>query len=358
MLTSQAELISEKKSDEQKPNALQLLAKATEVLKKCYDLQEAQLIKQEHEPFPVDSASQSSGSDYDSHNAVAEEQWASVVEPITGDTVIDTTAAQIDVLTSMCGLTPLLSAHELDQIKDTASAVFRHQDAFSANATNRQGELFLGKANFTIAFLDAAFRYNLIDIPVYEAELKDAFASVLEPSFETPQARCDHADALLVFYTALATTVDAAVLSLDERNRISHLQWTLLSSALSDLSRALALPNVQNVARIHMRRGDCELLRYRMGEHPVDYKPAASNSATLLKNAATYYRGSMNAARVEGAEDGASEAMVKEAIVNSLSNNGKVEGLAHEALEKAGLFLEEMKSEGLVSEDCFRSLTA
>ena len=354
MFASQAELIAEKASDAQKQSALQLLKKAAEIFDRCYELQSVQLAQQEQELAAVESASQSSGSEYNSQNAVVAEQWASIVEPISNDALIDTTVAQLEVFTSMCGLTPWLSASDLDQIRDTVTLMFDvHRIPFSANVMIRRTELFLAKSNFTAAFLDASFRYNRIDAHTYADKLAKAFAPVLEPGLETPQARCDYADTLLTFYTTLVTTRDETALSSNEMDSPNHLQWTLLASALSDLQRALALPNVQNLARIHMRRGDCELLRYRMGESPTPYKPAISNAATLLKNAATYYRGSAAAARVEGE---AWEATVKEAVANALANGGRMEGLVLEGKEKVGLVLDEMRSEGLISEECYQSL--
>ena len=352
-MTSQAELITDKASDAERQSALQLLKKAADIFDHCYALQFTQLNGQELGHEHGKSASQSSGSDHNSTEAVTEERWASLLEPLTHDILIDTTIAQVNVYTSMYSLYPWLSTAELDHLNACAVRTFSNQDSLSAHATNRHLELPLAKANFTAASLDANFRFNRLDIHTYETELKSAFAATLEPPLETPQTRCDHADALLNFHAAILTMADE-----NERSRLAQLQWTFLSSALSDYQRALSLPDVQNLAKIHMRRGDCELLRYCMGEAPLMYKLASASSTTLLKNAATYYRGSAAAARVEGIEGGDTEPRIKEAIANAMVSGERLGELPPGLMETIGVILEDMANEGLISVDTCRNLIA
>ena len=351
-MTSQAELITDKASDSERQSALQLLKKAADIFDRCYELQFAHLKGQEFAPEHTETASQSSGSEYSSSNAVAEEHWASLLEPLTYDTLTDTTIAQIEVYISICALHSWLSASDLDHIDSRAAQIFRNQDQLSAQVTSRHSETSLAKANFIAASLDASFRLNLLGINTYENGLKSAFATVLEPPLETPQARCDHADALLTFH---ATIVAAS--NEDERSRLAQLQWTLLSSALSSYQRALALPDVQNLAKIHMRRGDCELLRYRMAEPPLMYKAASASSTILLKNAATYYRGSAAAARIDNVEGGDTESNIKEAVASALVSGEKA-GLPPGLMKTFRATLEEMGNEGILSGDTYRNLLA
>ena len=335
----------------QKQSALQLLKKAADVFDRCYGLQLARLNEQDLGPEHGESASQSSGSEYNSANAVAEEHWASLLEPLTHDTLIDTTIAQIDVYTSICSLHPCLSAADLDDVNAHATRTFDNQDSLSAHTVSRHSELPLARANFKAALLDANFRLNRLDAHTYEIELKNAFAAILQPTLESSQAHCDYADALLTFHATIVSTADE-----NERSRLSQLQWTLLSSALFSYQRALALPNVRNVTQIHMRRGDCELLRYRMGERPLMYKPASASATTLLKNAAVFYRGSAATAKAEGIEGGSVEPEVKEAVANALVSGVRLDGLSPSLTEIVGSVLEEMGNEGLISEDAYWSL--
>lgn len=100
---------------------LKLLEEALELQTRCLSIQEMKLEeneRQQHEsqettapPEPVASGAEPTQQENDID--AAEDQWFSVLEPITPDTLIDTALAQIGTLTTLCSIisssnTPLL----------------------------------------------------------------------------------------------------------------------------------------------------------------------------------------------------------------------------------------------------------
>lgn len=123
--------------------------------------------------------------------------------------------------------------------------------------------------------------------------------------------------------------------------------------ALDSLTAAGKLPNAKNLPRIHLRRGDCELLRRRLGGAPLNYDLALKSASTLLKNAEIYYRGAARLARVETAADEEVEASIKETVVLAIST-----GYHNSLRERKDLYdsavqevIEEMNEEGLLWEE-------
>lgn len=302
-------------------------------------------------------------------DASADGSWAAIIEPVTKDTLLDTIIAQLDTLTAICNLIGSPGATEPSWIEKYHRTTIRDKiTAYSPpNDPARQQELILTTAKFTCALADAGFRTHQLDLAAYEHELNAAFPPSQTLS-QNPQALCDLADAELAF----SASIHAAVPHSPGASSNAALRWTHLTRALNALSTAAALLHAQNLPRIHLRRGDCELLRRGLARRPLLYDVAVRSAATLLRNAEVYYRGAAAVARSERVtyyngddvddEDVELEALAKEAVACALrGDDSKVDSL-QAGTERGGRGLgignvvDEMRDEGLVGGDELRDL--
>lgn len=73
-------------------------------------------------------------------------------------------------------------------------------------------------------------------------------------------------------------------------------RWTALTTALKCLTAASKIPDAENLVKIHIARGDCEVNRFQLGQMEVPFETASNNSEVLLKNAGKMYVGAKNLA--------------------------------------------------------------
>ena len=234
-------------------------------------------------------------------------------------------------------------------IEEYSIAILKKAVDYAAN-TEREFEVILTRANFLSSYIDASFRAGRIDLPRYERELEAAFGPDIDLS-RSAQGLCDRADAFISFTTSIHAVFDVTNLTGTDLSQLNDIRWKWLTKALDDLTAASRLPEAHNLSKIHIRRGDCELLRRRLGEEPTSYVPARKYAATLLQNAETYYRGARRAAEVEMGTEEALEAHVKEAILKQ--SRGEGEELSSLAVSYAAVvksIMQDMKDEFLISE--------
>ena len=119
VLTSLAEVVTEGKrhSEQQTHDGLASLQEALELLQRCLALQELRLTESQEqisameenassaEPVGDDEAMvETQGGPSETSDSPQQEQWASVIEPITKSTLVDTAIAQLETLATLCGL--------------------------------------------------------------------------------------------------------------------------------------------------------------------------------------------------------------------------------------------------------------
>ena len=285
-----------------------------------------------------------------------QEQWASILEPVTVTTLLDTVIAMTETLTGACNLEAFQDESRLSWIENFYRDNVEHMFAKYVGSNNEHPEAFLARASFLCAYADANFRAGRLDLPSYERELQKNFAMEWDLS-TSPQGLCDRADAMLAFNSSVRTCINYADLQSSDVARLNQTQWRHLSNSLTDLKLASTLPEVQNLARIHLRRGDCELFRCRLGEAPTSYQVARSNTVMLLKNAETYYRGAAGVAQAEGADREEYEARVKEGIVSSIrGDDTKILEILREESNRAISLLEDAQDEGLITSHFLQAL--
>ena len=325
------------------------------MFQRCLVLQESQFVQAEAE---AEMIAMSLASDQDnvplpsSSSSVSDistqEQWASILEPVTKSTLVDTVTAMTETLTDACNLGLLQDLSLLSWMEAFYKDNVDKKLAMYAENSTKQPEAFLARFNFLCAYSDANFRIGRLDLPTYERELENTFV-MNSDLFTSPQGLCDMADAMLAFNSSVRARINYVDLQSSDAARLSQVQWKHLSTALANLKSASTLPEVQNLPKIHNRRGDCELLRYRLGEAPVSYQPAQSNAVMLLANAATYYRGAAGVAKAEGVEREEFESRVKEAVVSSITrDDSKLSELLTGGRGRVISILEDARDEGLI----------
>jgi tetratricopeptide (TPR) repeat protein len=362
VLTSLAETICDGKNTtkESCDEALGFFQEALTHFNRCLDLQQLQMseIDEQHSRMNdkmTISEADNAGLAERVEQRTSDERWAMILEPVTSSTLIDTVIAQLETLTALCSLLGSYGQSELQWINRYYDGNLRDKVMVCAGASERKHETLLAKARFTSALTDVAFRLGLIDVSTYESELKISFSPL--DITEDPQALCDKADAEITLSTSIGIQLPFLLQSQDLTS-LNGLRWKYLGLALDDLTAVAKLPDLQNIARVHLRRGDCEVLRYQLGQAPTHYDRAFRSASVLIMNAGTYYRGASGFSK--GLIEDEREAIMKEAIIRSLSDDmDKLELILHGSEEVKSALAEvvaEMKEEGLLSSETAASI--
>ena len=356
VLTSLAETISEGKRQSESPrdDALRLFQESLELFQRCLNVQEFKFTQDQgtsrqeaHPPLDDYSTNVDKISSAASH-ASDEEIWAYVEEPVTKEALLDTTIAQLDTLTALCNLG---SPHNgLAWVEEYYRTTLKDRIASYVGDSHRYHEATLAQAKFMCALSDEAFRGGRLDLPTYEKELNAAFTCQhLDLSNDAP-GLCDKADAELTFNASVQAAAQQAQTT--ELGRISSICWRHITVALDSLTAASKLPDAQNLPRIHLQQGDCELLRLHLGDVPLNYELAIKSAPTLLKNAEIYFRGAANLAKSDvAAKEEQTEAEVKQSIVAGLAGDTeRLSCLVKNQRDLVESIAKDMRDDGLLGE--------
>lgn len=361
VLTSIAEITSETRNVDNYDN-LSLLEEAIELFQRCLTLQEYQYTESQAQAEFVPT-SESPQEDPDSEEGGVslsnindtqpprDDRWAMIVEPVTNDTLLDTLIAQLQTLTTLCGLVNVDAGRGLAWIEEYSTPLIEQKlQTYLQGTADREQEAGLAKANFVSALTDANFRVQRIDIGTFERVLKDAYSSLeLE---DHPEGLCDKAEAFISYNSSLRLNCEAA-----QSLMASVSRWKVLSAALDYLTKASKLPSADNLPKIHILRGDVELLRFQLGQQPSNYNVAFENGTVLAKNAEKFYRGAGVLARSEGLRKELEEAGVKEAL--AMSMYGEKDRLLEAVKLNPGVLrgvLEDAIDDGLISYEALSAM--
>ncbi|KAI9817838.1 MAG: hypothetical protein M1827_000957 [Pycnora praestabilis] len=366
VLTSLAEALTEgsRSSPERRAEGLKLLEEAIELFQRCLTVQEFQysesqaqgeMVDSDHN-VPNDEAPMDESASACTSKAREEEQWASIVEPVTKDSLLDTALAQLETLTILCGLITSESGSGLAWIEEYSTNLLREKVSAYTEGVDRQREVALARASFICALSDTSFRTTRITLYTYMQELGSAFSEALDLS-DTAEGLCTKADAFIAFNSAIAETITSITTS-EQINlpQVTSLRWKALTTALDCLTAASKL---RNEPKIHIARGDVELLRYHLGESPNDLELARKNTSTLLKNAQVYYRGANTLAKSNSScMEEERESILKETAAAFLAKQD-LDGL-HQWIKTSSVehrvVLEEMEADGLIRAEALGTL--
>ncbi|OAX80616.1 hypothetical protein ACJ72_05048 [Emergomyces africanus] len=371
VLTSLAEAITDgrRATEQHTQEASKYLQEALDLFQRCLGVQELRFTEGQHQQADSMAMAEFGGSARDEQQANLETdqamegtgdgtersaQWATVIEPVTKDTLVDTAVAQLEALATFCGLLTLDPGSSLAWIEEYSADLLKEKVAAYVEGTDRQNEVALARAKFISTVAEVSFRSGRIDFETYKNELSTAFGDVKDLS-GNPGALCSQAESLIAFNTALADCDQPG--NEETFNRLLTLRWQALSLALDSFTAATKLPEAENLPKIHLARGDVEMYRWRLGGQPWSYKVSHENAPKLLKNAQTYYRGAAALARRDGSGEQDREGTVKEALAFALSGDiQKMEGLIASSEKELRQIAEEMVEDGLVSAEVMDEL--
>lgn len=328
-----------------------LLEEAVELFQRCLTLQEFRF--SESEALRDSMNADTPGSPIDSDGGATltpaaqaaspqpiEEQWASIVEATTPDTLLDTILALLETLTV---LATKLDPRGLAALEEYISTLLVKLPTYLHPSPTRAPEVGLTRANVLSALAEAGFRAGTIDAATYERAITDAFRDL--DLAADPKGLTDKADAMLAFAAALRTQ---PVEDGQQQQQIVG-RWGALTQAGSSLGAAAKVPGAMNLARIHLARGDAEMLRFRVKDG-TGY-PGNVDAGVLVKNAGVFYRGAARQALVDGEDGVGREGRFKGALAAAVG--GESEALKELVGSETQLGIEVLGSavgDGLVEE--------
>lgn len=278
----------------------------------------------------LDSSTKSA---FEDQNEDQQEQWVSIIEPVTANTLIDTILSQLSTLTTLCTLltsstssmatTPISPSWIESYSTNLTTNILPALTSDPANTEillPRASEIHRTKAIFSASLLDLAFHTNSITPEMYVTNLAAAFSTSDLGNSETktetdndPETQIAHARALITLSSSLSELSHKMPPSSQSSSSSSSTpipthRWTTLSQASTILTKTSTFPTTKStpytLATTHLLRGDIALLLYALSHPPMSHPQAISNKSQLLKNAEVFYR---NAGKLFGSVGGEGE---------------------------------------------------
>jgi hypothetical protein len=410
VLTTLAEEIidSEEMDPDLKAQATSLLQEAVELFASCLARQEmdfTELISMQdmatNTTVDGDDMIDETSEPNEASTEETPEQWATVIEPVTARTLLDTAIAQLRSLATLATTIAPTESSALATITELANSLVLHklpyytsvvpETAHEEEATSSTPFLSISSsassfhsnkaakeqpskpkseaivdaniaiAEFSVAMAEAEFRSNLISISAYHTRITASYGPHLtEESADSttiggPRIFCDYANALLTFSDTIEEVDDSSV---------PKYRWQGLTLAESLVARAIkaiqsnhaAMPDGFSIPKLYLQRGDIELQRLRVATLPSSGTNFTKDISILLKNAGIFYRGARRLGESEGDEKTAAEAGIKAGVVLVIeqARNGTALGM-NDVVDKYSVDLvrsvvRDMAADGLIDE--------
>lgn len=322
LLTTIAERIAE---DEHKPDveAIQYLEEALKYQSVCLETQKMKFSENREQIFEesFEDEDEDGGARLEMEAASnvqpaeQDEQWFSVVEPVTAETLLDTVLAQLETLTTLCNIVNASLPFHPEQFTDKVNP--SQIESYStkvltgvlpdilrvgaAELQARETEIELTKANFIAAFLELTFRSRSISAQSYRENLLAVFSSHIFTS--DPSALLVQARAFIAFDNAIVEVlIRNSTSSSFEQFEYGKSRWITLTEVQNLLTAASRIPTSEQtlIATTHGLRGDTSLLLFGLSHSPYDYPQAISNRTQLLQNAEVFYRNAVKLFDAQG----------------------------------------------------------
>ena len=323
-------------NDDSPQQALGLLKEAITMQNKCLEIQEAEYAETlDMEQQAQENATQEGAEPSESQDAATSEapdtnddsdgQWATIVEPVTLDTLADTALAQLSALTTF---SDVLSSNPDCAPASTLSGIDKHWSGLeqklailSSKLPERSQEIALARAKFLSALLEAGFRYGQLDGETYSKGREAAFAAAGLQLEGSAEALIANARSLLAFSSAVSDVQPAD-------KQLATLRWNALTAAIAGLNSASRVSgggsaaDPRDLATTHLLRGDASMGLYTLGAPPTSHPSAAAQGPQLLRNAEVYYR---NAAKLSPDTDDRDAAAFRSHVAATLKQRGETE---------------------------------
>jgi hypothetical protein len=409
VLTSLAETLLESRTQETaKVPARALLEEAVAFLTRCLQSQE-----QEYEQMQTEIAEAQASGEYRAaweggvslDNSQAEEgeeaaspsteapgDWATVEEPLTPESILETCTAKLSALTTLLGLYDPSDVPNIDKtahdgfdmatVKIGSLISFIEMSAspkpvvepaagptlsIGASATEEATttpveDAFLATWNFQASVYEVAYRRGNNTSTEYAKAVDKLFsdAEIADGSeLATANTRSSYADALIDLASALADgsqyTTSSPTFSTDV-----EIQWTALTQAQTLLTQLAAAPytsilSASRLADVYLARGDVDLFRFRIslfeGAKPLWIK----SGKTIVANAGVFYRGARTYAEKAGAAGVRTTADAKAVVAEILKEVSSGSQVTKESWKgrtaDVAKVVEQMAEEGIIGSE-------
>ncbi|RYN53012.1 hypothetical protein AA0118_g9896 [Alternaria tenuissima] len=356
-------------------DARPLLEEAVEIFTKCLENQQQEYSQMQAEIAKIQASgeyqeawegerqqpaeTQEEDTETDSGGSEAPGDWATVEEPLTPESILETCTAQLSALTTLLGL--YNSATDLPNIEkkaqdgiDTAtnkipmlidlidkSPAPKAVDEPKAGPTLSIGstpeeatttpkdDAILASASFQASVAEVQYRSGRTTSTEYAETVEQIFSDMVQnagqrssPDLASTNVQSAYADALMDLASALADGTQyipsAPTFSTD-----IDIQWTALTQTQNLLTKLSAAPytsilSASRLADVFIARGDTDLFRFRISLFE-NAKPAwAKSGPTLVSNAGVFYRGGRSYAEKAGATGVRSTADAKAVVAEIL----------------------------------------
>ncbi|KAF2109200.1 hypothetical protein BDV96DRAFT_652057 [Lophiotrema nucula] len=412
VLTSLAEALLEQGTQETaKAPSRGLLEEAVALFTKCIASQQQEYeqtqtefahaqLEQESEggvALEREESQDQDGMETSSTSSDAPGQWATVLEPVTAETILETCTAQLGALTSLLGLydpsdlaiveervqmgldtadnkTPVLMGLIQDKTSIDAEELTPGPTLSIGSAstpedvkTTAKDDALLAVASFKATIAEVVYRNGQSDANQLASQIENVFApltnnSPADNSFDAAFANVlsSYSDALIDLASAISDSPNYTTSSPDLLSNLDT-QWTALTTAQANLTKLSSPPcntslSASRLADIYLARGDSDLFRFRISLFSVAKAAWVKSKPVLLGNAGVFYRGARTYAEKAGALDvhktADAKAIVAEVLKEALGGSGEKKAQWKGKQEDVVKALEQMVEEGIVgSED-------
>lgn len=417
VLTSLAEARLESDTQEaRKQDARPLLEEAVEIFKRCLDSQQ-----QEYTQIQAEIAKAQASGEYreawegerqqesavgeahedmktESSDTEAPGDWATVEEPLTPESILETCTAQLNALTTLLGLyNPALDISGLEkkaedgletatqkipilldlidkspskplaeEPKSGPTLSLTSTPASEEASTTPKDDALLAVATFQASIAEIQYRSGKTDATTYASTIDHTFSSLQKPISQTPSPTLAtinlysaHADALIDLASALSDgtqyTPSAPTFETD-----TNLQWTALSQSQTILTTLSSAPqssllSPSRLSDVFLARGDTDLFRFRISLFSTAKPAWRKSGTTLVGNAGVFYRGARSWAERAGVVQAGRVADAKAVVAEVLKEGVEGTGSRKEGWKgKRGVVewvLAQMVEEGIVGRE-------
>lgn len=362
--------------------AIEYLQQALDLQSRCLQVQGNKFA--ESRAFQEDIARQADNSDNDDGGATIDsrtttafdekdeqEQWVSIVEPVTADSLLDTILAQFATLTTLCSVLisvltddstsqPSISPTWLEEYsrKVIDGDLAKISSQSGTTLEHRLADIAISKANFQASLLELAFRSKSITFETYREQLRRMFEEELHDLATSGAFLIAYAKALMSLNSA---TNDLLMIE-SNTNEVANIRWSILSKAQNLLTKAASLDSTKAdramLATTHILRGDTSLASHMLSYAPAAFPQAIQNKSQLLKNAEVFYR---NAAKLLASPGGPVEldqelASFRSSVALALQNRdpGSATVVSSAARQAQAVLAESLRSASAQRDDAWR----
>jgi hypothetical protein len=331
-----------------------------------------------------------------SNSSEAPGDWATIEEPLTPESILETCTAQLGALTTLLGLYDPSDfsniekkAHDgtetatgkipaLINLIDTTPPVQARDEpkagpTLSIGAsvveevtTTSKDDAILAIANFQATIAEVAYRSGRSESTSYAQTIEQIFSKIsrstegsASPELAVANIHSSYADALIELASALSDGTQYVPSSPTFSTDV-EIQWTALTQAQTLLTQLASAPyaavlSASRLADVFLARGDTDLFRFRITLFDIAKPAWIKSRSVLVGNSGVFYRGARTYAEKAGAGEVRSTADAKAIVAEVLKEvaSGSQETKAHSKGRSADVakVLDQMVAEGIVGRE-------